>query len=65
MKHLTKSSKKQISGVCGGIAEFLDIDPTIVRAGVVIGAFVTGIFPVVPIYFIASWLMPEENHVIA
>ncbi len=31
MKKLYKSNYKKISGVCGGIGEYLDIDPTIVR----------------------------------
>ena len=32
MKRLTKSSAdRKLAGVCGGIAEYFDIDPTIVR----------------------------------
>ncbi len=31
MKKLYKSSDKKICGVCGGIAEYFDIDPTVVR----------------------------------
>ena len=31
MKRLYKSTDKKISGVCGGIAEYLGIDPTLVR----------------------------------
>ncbi len=30
-KKLHKSSNKKICGVCGGIAEYFNIDPTIVR----------------------------------
>ncbi|RKM55367.1 PspC domain-containing protein [Butyrivibrio sp. CB08] len=30
-KKLYKSSDKRIAGVCAGIAEYFDIDPTIVR----------------------------------
>ncbi|MBP3261401.1 PspC domain-containing protein [Pseudobutyrivibrio sp.] len=30
-KKLYKSSNKKICGVCAGIAEYFDIDPTIVR----------------------------------
>ena len=32
-KKLTKSNDKVISGVCSGIAEYFDIDPTLVRVG--------------------------------
>ncbi len=31
-KRLYKSADKKISGVCGGIAEYLGIDPVIIRA---------------------------------
>jgi len=31
MKRLYKSSDKKLCGVCGGIAEYFDIDPTVVR----------------------------------
>ena len=30
-KRLRKSNDKKLCGVCGGIAEYLDMDPTIVR----------------------------------
>lgn len=30
-KRLYKSADKKVSGVCGGVAEYLDVDPTIVR----------------------------------
>ena len=37
MKKLYKSNKdKMIDGVCAGIAEYFDIDPTIVRLGAVV-----------------------------
>ena len=32
-KRLTRSKDHLIGGVCGGIAEYLDIDPTVVRVG--------------------------------
>lgn len=33
MKKLYKSSNKMLSGVCAGIAEYFNIDPTLVRLG--------------------------------
>lgn len=30
-KRLYKSVDKKVCGVCGGIADYLDIDPTVVR----------------------------------
>ncbi len=42
MKRLTRSYDKKLGGVCAGIAEFLDIDPTIVRLLWVIALFFAG-----------------------
>lgn len=42
MNKLHKSKNKMLFGVCGGIAETLGIDPSLVRIGFVIGAFLTG-----------------------
>ena len=30
-KKLHKSSNRMLAGVCGGVAEYLDMDPTVVR----------------------------------
>jgi len=30
-KRLTKGSDKMLAGVCSGIAEYFDVDPTLVR----------------------------------
>ena len=57
MKRLTKSRNKMISGVCAGVAEYFNIDPTIARlafaALVIFGG--TGIV----IYIIAAIILPE------
>lgn len=58
-KRLTKSNKdKKIFGVCGGIANYLDCDPTIIRliwAGSVI-VFGVGVLG----YIAAALILPEE-----
>ena len=60
-KKLYKSrSDKKICGVCGGIAEYFDIDPTIVRliwVACILGAG-TGILA----YFIAAIVMDDEPY---
>lgn len=33
MKKLYKSSNKMLAGICAGIAEYFNIDPTLVRLG--------------------------------
>ena len=60
MKRLYKSkSDKKVCGVCGGLAEHLDIDPTLIRLGV---AFVT-LFSVglgIVAYIVAAVIIPEQ-----
>ena len=58
MKTLTKSkSKRMVAGVCGGIAEYFEIDPTLVRLGFVALSFLFG--GGVMVYIIAAIIMPE------
>jgi phage shock protein C len=52
-------TNRVISGVCGGIAEYLDIDATFVRAVMVILAFPFGIG--VLLYFLLLFLMPNPG----
>jgi phage shock protein C len=59
---LVRSNRhKIIAGVCGGIAEWLGWDPTVVRILYVIGSIVSVAFPGTIIY-IALWiLMPKAS----
>jgi len=60
-KHLTLSATdKKLGGVCGGLAEYLDVDPTIVRLiwvalSVVPGGFVGGALA----YLLAWVIIPK------
>jgi phage shock protein C len=59
MKRLYLSrTEKKIAGVCGGLSEYFDIDPTIVRLLAILGAFVTAVAPVVIAYIIAWIIVP-------
>lgn len=53
-------SNKMIGGICGGIAEYFDIDPTIVRLGAVFLTFITALFPCIIAYIIAMILVPVK-----
>ena len=58
-KRLTKGTDKKLCGVCSGIAEYFDIDPTVVRlAWVLLSLFVgCGILA----YIIALIIMPKKS----
>jgi phage shock protein C len=57
--HLSKKDRK-IFGVCGGIAETYDLDPTLVRLVVVFACLVTAVVPMLITYFVAWLIMPNE-----
>lgn len=57
-KKLCKSkSNKMIAGVCGGVAEYLNVDPTIVRL-IWVCLFLAGGLGL-PLYIIAAIIMPQ------
>ena len=59
-KKLYKSNKdKKLFGVCGGIAEYFEIDSTVVRLVFVFLALCIG--GGLLAYLIAALVMPEEN----
>ena len=59
MKKLYRSqTNKKIAGICGGIGEMTNTDPTIIRIAVVVLGLVTGFFPFFIAYLIAWWLVP-------
>ncbi|HEY9164738.1 MAG TPA: PspC domain-containing protein [Candidatus Kryptonia bacterium] len=61
MKKFYRSMReKKIAGLCGGVAEMLDVDPTLVRLGLIFLCFITGVFPVVVTYLIAWWVVPPN-----
>lgn len=61
MKRLYLSKDKKISGVCGGIGEYFDFDPSIVRLAWILMTVLTGIVPGVLAYIIAAMVIPNES----
>ena len=51
---------KKICGVCGGLGKYFDIDPTLVRLGVVLFALFAGCG--VLAYIIAALIIPENPY---
>lgn len=57
---LTRSrSDQMIAGVCGGLAEYLDLDPVLVRLAFVVLLFASGVG--LPIYIVLWIIMPKGN----
>jgi len=51
---------KMVAGVCGGIAEYFGIDPTLVRVGYVILSVLSTGFPGLLVYIILAFVMPDN-----
>ena len=49
-----------IAGVCGGLADRLALDPSLVRVAWAVLALVTGIFPLLVVYVIMAAVVPED-----
>lgn len=58
-KKLYRTRDKKICGVCGGIAEYFDLDPTIMRLLWIIFAFISCAAGVIA-YLICALVIPEQ-----
>ena len=63
-KRLYKSATdKKLEGVCAGIAEYMDLDPTLIRLIYVVLTMFTGVIPGVIAYVILALIVPKESEV--
>jgi phage shock protein C len=59
-ERLTRSESDRIlGGVCGGLGEYFDIDPTLIRLGFVAALLFGGSGPI--LYLIAWLIIPSEG----
>ncbi len=61
-KKLYRSSKQRmIAGICGGLAEYFDVDVNIMRLLFVAIGLLSVLFPMVIFYIMAWIIVPEEE----
>lgn len=60
MKQMYLSSDKKFLGVCGGIADYLNVDPTLIRIGVVCLSLITAVIPALIVYVVISFVFPQQ-----
>ena len=61
IKRLYRSSKNHmIAGVCGGLADYLGVDPMVVRLGYIILSVVSAAFPGILVYLVAWLVLPRD-----
>ncbi len=59
MKRLYRSRDNRVfAGIIGGLGDYMDVDPVILRLVWVIITVFTGVFPGLIIYFFAIFLIP-------
>ena len=62
MKRLYKNRNSRVaSGIFGGLGEWMEVNPGILRLGYVVLALLTGILPAIFLYAIAHFLIPEKE----
>ena len=63
-RRLLRSTRhKMFAGVCGGIGEYLDIDPTVVRVVYVLVTVFTALVPGLLAYVIMIFLVPRDDEI--
>lgn len=55
-------ANRSIAGVCGGLAEFFGVDPTVIRVGYVLASFFGVIVGGVLLYVILWAVIPEREY---
>lgn len=61
MKRLYLSTKdKKISGVCGGLAEYFEVDASLIRLAWIVLTILTGVVPGIIAYLVAAIVIPTK-----
>jgi phage shock protein C len=61
MKRLYRSeTEKKVAGLCGGLGEYFDVDPTLIRLLTVVLGLITAVVPLVIAYVIAWIIVPTK-----
>jgi phage shock protein C len=64
MKKLYRSNtNKVLAGICGGLGEYFEVDPVVVRVAWIVVSMVTGVIPGIIAYIITIFIIPEHRHI--
>ena len=55
-----ETNKKMVAGICAGIGELLNFDPTLVRLALVFGTVFTGFAPGIIAYLVGWFIIPDK-----
>jgi phage shock protein C len=62
-RKLRRSTDRMIAGVCGGLAEYFGMDPTMMRVLYVLISLVSAAFPGLIAYIVLMFVMPPPEEV--
>lgn len=61
MKRLYRSTtNKVLAGVCGGLGEYFNVDPTLIRVGFILLALPGGLPGIIP--YLILWIVVPQGH---
>jgi len=64
MKRLTRSDRNRVLvGLCGGIGEYFEVDPVLIRLLWVVASVFTGLVPGLLAYLVAAFVVPGKNQI--
>lgn len=58
---LRSKTESMLAGVCGGIANYFGLDPTMVRIGYILLSVLSAGFPGILVYIVLWIVIPEEG----
>lgn len=62
VKKITLSKKdKVLTGLLGGVAEYFNVDSTLLRVLVILLAAISGFFPMIIAYFVAAVVVSQQS----
>ncbi len=59
MKKLYLGRDKKLCGLCAGVSNYFNLDPTFIRIGITFLTFITALFPMLVIYLVMSLVVPQ------
>ena len=60
-RHHERHGNRVVSGVFGGLGEWMEVSPRILRVGYIILALITGILPALLLYFAFHFVIPKHR----
>jgi phage shock protein C len=62
MKRIYRDTEhKMLAGICAGVGEMVNIDPTLIRLALVFITIVTAVFPLIAVYIVGWVIIPEKG----